>query len=156
MKKLLLLIITTMCLSSCTMGLYQYSEQSFVGDFKRYIVNDFVVSVTATGYTYTPVADISIDFNLGQYDINSAKSRDFVKKYNITDVGKIMDGKFYPSYDYMLAALVDKAKQLGATGLLNFKITPFYKSVSSAYANYSYLERYTASGFAVSITDGSH
>lgn len=145
MKKLLLLCVVAISATSC-FTTYSYSEIERVGDFRRYAVNDFVVSSVSTGYKYTPVAEVAIDFNVGAHDVNVAKA--MVKKYNITDVGYVdSNDHFHPSYDYMLALLVNKAKELGATGILNFKIV----SNRSVTQYTSLITSYTASGFAIEV-----
>lgn len=134
MKKLILIAIVAWG----TFGCASYRQITYIGDFRKYTDENFVVSVVATGYEYDPVGEVVMKFSAGR------KPGYIRPGYNPTSRRASLPKNFFvPTYEFMLDELVKEAKSLGATGLLNLRINEVKKSKSSTY--------YTASGFAVKI-----
>lgn len=154
MKKLLLLSLFILTYG-CTPKMYV--EKTAIGDFRKYTEENFVVSPISTGYNYDPVAEIEINFYPGNRKKDNAKIEKIKPAVEDPIYGTTAPASpmfvntknyewFDPSYDYIVSQLVTKAKELGANGILEVKITDVTTN-----SKYSEITRYKATGFAVKI-----
>ena len=134
MKKFLLLF--TIAIFVCSCWVTKYSQTTYFADFRDYTKDGFTITPSSSGFTYKSIGDISIDFKIGKKD-----------GYNNPDAEFGMEHIFVPTYDYITAEMVKKAKSLGANALLNYKVIPIYSA--SKYG--SSIIGYSASGFAVNL-----
>lgn len=134
MKRFLLICIAAIITSSC--GVTRYSQTTYLADFRAYAEDGFTVTPSSSGFIYKSVGDISMDFKIGKKD-----------GYNNSDAEFGMNHIFVPTYDYMTAEMVGKAKSLGADALLNYRVTPIY-GVSKFGSS---VVGYNASGFAAKL-----
>lgn len=158
MKKILLALAIAL-LSGC--ATLPYSSNVYVGDFSKYTKEGFIISPAYDGFKYDPISVISIEASEGyivKKDGNASRSGVFGKskmsgndadKYNV--IGKVIKdkrGKAFVEVGYyeILDAIVKKAKDMGANGILGLKITMGSKTLDGK-PYYSL----TASGFAVKI-----
>lgn len=134
-----------------------YSQKAWVGDFRKYTEENFVISTLSTGFQYSPIGEIEITFHAGYVKKDQVKekapstmAKDDPIYGNTNFKGTFYSNKKYdyfsPSYDHMLSELVAQAKELGATGILDLKIYPTV--IKSKYGSTTF---YTASGLAVKI-----
>lgn len=134
MKKLLLLIGVCFALCSCVV---QYSQTTYLADYRPYSAEGFTISPSSSGFTYESIGDLSIKFVIGKK-----------KGYINSNVQNSWEADiFSPSYEYMVSEMVKEAKALGADALLNFNITPIIKR--SKYGET--IDGYIASGFAAKL-----
>lgn len=141
MKKILLLALTAI-LVSC--GTTQYAinrEIPTFTDFRPYTDNGFFISPGISGVKYKPIGIVSFVFIPGVKDPKNNKYQMY--KENVVDAygyrvrtnipdsvfrkqKDISDGFFQPDEAYMIGRVVEYAKGIGATGLLNYKIVYDY------------------------------
>lgn len=114
MKKLLLLPLLALC--ACAP---KYSEFVSVADFTGYVKDGFYVYPSGTDIktkTYVPMANIEIDFKIGE------KSK-ISEKEGLTPNLKSMNPRaIVPSGKYMTEKAVNTAKEYGANAIINFHI----------------------------------
>ncbi|WP_418409331.1 hypothetical protein [Alistipes sp.] len=134
MKKLLLLIGVCFALCSCVV---QYSQTTYLADYRPYSAEGFTISPSSSGFTYESVGDLSIKFIKG---VKKGYVNEDADDWRVENI-------FNPSYEYMVSEMVKEAKALGADALLNFNITPIIKR--SKYGET--IDGYIASGFAAKL-----
>ena len=133
MKKLLLIPLLAL-LQSCAP---KYSETTYVSNFSPYVKNGFSIYPVGTDLktkNYTPLADLSIVFRVGEAP-KGMKDNNELKKGQFSVIT--------PTGEYMTKRLVEEAKIYGANAIVNFKITPVYRKAT--------LHSYTVSGVAAEI-----
>lgn len=141
MKKLLFLLIT-LSLWGCYS--IKYREVQLLQDFRPYIDKGFYISPLSTlTKEYDVLGNVGYLFIIGL--------KDGYKNPNYTEA--VLFGQehiryvYIPEYDYMVQKTVDYAKELGADGIINFKITPQYKYYSGKFNVVSF----ESSGVAINI-----
>lgn len=138
MKKTLLLAVATLLLTSCvTSKLARYIQIHSVTDFRPFTENGFFISPGMEGVSYKPIGLIRYTFSPGVKNNNPVKKKPYSSYYEdrydeygfrITDTKvKDDDDFFQPDEAYITERVVEYAKTLGATGLLNYKITYSYE-----------------------------
>ena len=117
MKKILLLMMVAV-LSSCSVKFY---ETSSILDLKKYTGDDFTINPTSVSNgDFEPLGTISNYFNIGKAkkgDEHKVTSRTYKMHGNTYNDG------FDVSFDYMMEKTINDAKNLGANGIIEFKIT---------------------------------
>ncbi len=131
MKKIILALMMLMSLQSCYTI---YHEASYVIDFREYVNNGFMISPTDTGFDYTPIAQLEVNYYLGQKVIDG----------DTKDLKKGSDGNYFPTSKRLMDKVVDKAKSLGGDGIVCFNIK-YYPPTKSSQAYYQ------ATGVAVKV-----
>lgn len=116
MKKTILIMLVAM-LSSCSAKFY---ETSSVLDFRKYAGTDFIINPTSVSNgEFTPIGTISNYFNIGKPS-KADEGKVTSRKYKMH--GNTYNDGFDVSFDYMMKKTIDDAKQLGANGIIEFKI----------------------------------
>lgn len=129
MKKLLLILFVALLQSCATV----YHEAVYSIDFRDYVEKGFMISPTDTGFDYTPLTQLEVDFYIGK--IVTDEDKDGLEKGV---------GGYYPTSKRMMDKVVDKAKMLGADGIVCFKVQYFPQTkYSQAF--------YQATGVAVKV-----
>lgn len=116
MKKTILLAtfaISMLTLQSCYT---YYYEQAYTIDFREYVEDGFLISPTDTGFDYTPLGQLEVDYTLGET---------IPKGYSKKDLEKGIDGYYFPTSKRIMDRIVDEAKELGGDGIVCFKVTYF-------------------------------
>lgn len=130
MKKILLSVIVTLCVTGCiTIKYPTHREMPKFSDFRPYTDNGFFISPGMEGVKYKPIGIIECIFVPGVKK-GSSQYRPYREIVTVGGRKPIADstanngdnGFFEPTEDYMISRVVDIAKSLGANGLLNYKI----------------------------------
>ena len=119
MKKLFILIASTFILFGCSKTFY--SESVSVIDYREYINEGFTISPTVTGFNYQPISNIEVSFLMG--DLKKGEDGKGLLEYVPYKGYKSTNKIYYPSGKRMMDKMVTEAKNMGANGLINFKVT---------------------------------
>ena len=120
MKKLLFLFLILLSVTSCKSTYY---EIGYSLDYREYVKDpNFVINPTEIGNKdFTPVGPIYLEFHSG----NKVKKED--RNY-VHEKRSISIGKYYvPTYERMISSAVNKAKEMGANGIISFSIEKIEK-----------------------------
>ena len=135
-----LIVICAFLLTSCTVAFPLIKMASFI-DFTQY--KDFYISQSPTAdFKYIPLGIVSSFVKSG--DEKSPKKKEQYSEEYMQYVGGTTDYKEVTTKD-AIDMLYKKAKELGATGILNVKID----YIPSSVANLPQYFGYSASGMAI-------
>lgn len=137
MKKLLLLILIGIFLTGCvTYKFAKYVQLPSVTDFRPFTESGFFISPGMEGVSYKPIGLIRYTFSPGIINNNSSKKKQYASYHEdvydmygrrVTENNKTIeeeeDNFFQPDEAYMIERVVEYAKMMGATGLLNYRIS---------------------------------
>lgn len=127
MKKILFISLITLLLSSCATLKPPYSRFSNTVDFSEYTRKGFFITESnSVSFNYNPLGSLTSVVQ-GGYEVlgrEAISSNDEVYGVN----AKVTYGEFIPaSIDDALDELYNSARELGANGIINFKLT-YYPS----------------------------
>lgn len=127
MKKILFISLITLLLSSCATLKPPYSRFSNTVDFSEYTRKGFFITESnSVSFNYDPLGSLTSVVQ-GGYEVlgrEAISSNDEVYGVN----AKVTYGEFIPaSIDDALDELYNSARELGANGIINFKLT-YYPS----------------------------
>ena len=111
-KNIIFFIATFTIFSSC---ITRYHELSNNFDYRDHVNNGFTISHTEYGNNYTTLGQLE------RYYYEGKKNH----KYN--DIEKRGNGLYYPTSKRLIDGIVNDAKELGANGIVLFKIEYLYK-----------------------------
>lgn len=140
MKKILFISLIALLLSSCTTLKPPYSRFSNTVDFSEYTRKGFFITESnSVSFNYDPLGSLTSVVQ-GGYEVlgrETISSNDEVYGTN----AKVTYGEFISaSIDDALEELYNSARELGADGIINFKLTyypPEYeKNVLVRYSSY--------------------
>lgn len=115
-KNLILLTIVLLSVTSCATT--SYYESGYSLDFREYVKDpNFTINPTNIGNKdFTPIGIINLEFHVGN-DVEDEY------KNHVREVGDMLTGKYYvPTFDRMISLSVEKAKEMGANGIISFNI----------------------------------
>lgn len=109
MRKLLLILFVVLLHSCATV----YYESAHIIDFREYVEKGFMLSPTDTGFDYTPLAQMEVNYYLGQKVLEGSKDG-LIKHWE--------GGNYYPTSKRIMDKVMNEAKKLNADGIVCFKI----------------------------------
>jgi len=138
MKKLFILLAVVAGLSSCATPGPQYSEFGTVTSYSDYDM--FITEATSLNFNYEPLGSVSAY-------VESGYANGIVKRANFVSA----------TPDDAIRVLTEKARQIGAFGIMNVKIqvsviaNPHYTGNNNILnmQEYAFLRTYKASGMAI-------
>lgn len=145
MKNLIYLIIFSIIIVSCSTPTV---IQSYVLDYRPYTEEGMFISPNAYTGEHQPLGEINITVYPGKdmstYDsYQSYQDPVYPKNYKIN----AEEANFTP--EKLLDMCVQKAKQLGANGISNFKCEVVYSVIRSQYGTTSFIDHYNVYGLAI-------
>ena len=148
MKRLILLFIVAGSVSSCSPMMY--SESFYKVDFSEYTSKGFFITVSnSVSFDYDPVEYIEVEVQDGYEKTESKpvqKFKDGKKQdsvYGDGNLSKFSTSVKRSSPERALEMAVNIAKENGANGIINFKITRIPLD------NFGINNKYTATGMAI-------
>lgn len=119
MKKLFLFVLTVFVLVSCSPK-YPRMQVASTVDYSEYMKNGFFITESnSVSFDYKPVGNVSVLLSDGWEVIKGEKEDGF---YTIKDMGSVRYGMYFPANRAeALQHLVEKAKEMGADGVINLK-----------------------------------
>lgn len=136
MKKILLSLLFVATMTSCSvLPKYPYVQNAVVLDYSEYTNKGFFMTeANSVSFGYKALGSVSAKVQSG-YEVIGETIRKAVKDDiygNSEDKRKVKYGKYKRAYsDDALKVLYEKAKEIGANGLINIKISYVTNSYST-------------------------
>ena len=145
MKKLLLITLVA-ALSSCSTAKYAMTVGANVLDYSKYSESGFFITESnALSKEYTPVASIMFEYRSG-YEVLKPEEKITDKRgYVYTTKAAVYGSYKKVSQEDAIDAMVVMAKEIGANGIINLKLTVLGSSIGRNDSGFS------VSGMAIKI-----
>lgn len=150
MKKILAFTFLTLLLFSCGPIKYPYRQYSSAIDFSDVTRSGFFITESnSVSFPYDPIGSVSAVAESGYEVIKGAKEQTQDDIYSFDELSKMKFGKYkFAQPEDVISELISSAKELGANGIINLKIT----YTPATYANNGIIispSSYVASGMAI-------
>jgi hypothetical protein len=144
---IILPLIITSCYPSVNLTRKRIVDYN-IYDFRTYSEKNFFISPYEYNGEFKPIGLIYISVYPSISEVEETTDNNTSDTYGSTGANiKLVTEKI--STDEMLKIMYDKAKELGADGLVSFKMSAIYKTRVTKYSTYEYFSNYDIQGFAI-------
>lgn len=149
MKKIFIFIALSLILTSC--GTYTQIYSSVL-DYRPYTENGFFISPNPYPEAHQPVGEIYITVYPGSKEVKQkATNSRFSDPLYTTPQRSSKSPDSEITEDKLLEMCVQKAVDMGANGISNFKCQIVYNITKTQYGNLKSIDRYEVSGLGIKI-----